>query len=82
MRRKPQAFGHAGISGGMTVRELIAVLSACNPESTVICEARSEALLVIGARPGMHEEWLATEPLNLTVADEDFLDALHIRHAR
>lgn len=58
------------------------MLSACNPESTVICAARSEALLVINRRPGMHEEWPAAEPLVLTVADEDFLDALHIRHAR
>jgi hypothetical protein len=66
----------------MTVRELIAVLSACNPESTVICEARSEALVAIDPRPGMHQAWTADEPLVLTVADEDFLGALHIRHAR
>jgi hypothetical protein len=37
---------------------------------------------VINARPGRQEEWPATEPLVLTVADEDFPDALHIRHAR
>ncbi len=65
----------------MTVRELIAMLSRCNPESTVVCEARSEALLVIGTRTGMHEAWSA-EPLELTAADEDFLCALRIRNAR
>ncbi len=66
----------------MTVRELIAVLAKCNPESTVILEARSEALLVIDARPGMHETWPAADPLVLTVEDEDFLGALRIRTAR
>ncbi len=66
----------------MTVRELMAVLAQCNPESTVICEARSEALLVINPRPGMHEPWPADDPLALTVADEDFLGALRIRSDR
>jgi hypothetical protein len=69
------------ISGEMTVRELMVMLSRCNPESTVICDARSEALLVIGTRTGMHEAWIA-EPLELTVEDEDFLCALRIGHAR
>ncbi len=64
----------------MTVRELIAALSKCNPEAQVMYEARSEALLVLDRRPGMHQTW-SEEPLTLTVADEDFLDALHIRHA-
>lgn len=40
------------------------MLSRCNPESTVVCEARSEALLVIGRRTGMHEAW-PDEPLAL-----------------
>jgi hypothetical protein len=65
----------------MTVRELMAMLSRCNPESTVVCEARSEALLVIGRRTGMHEAW-PEEPLVLTVEDQDFLCALRIRHDR
>ncbi len=66
----------------MTVRELITALSKCNPESTVICEARSEALLVINRQPGMHQTWPSDDLLVLTVEDEDFLGALHIRHAR
>lgn len=65
----------------MTVRELMAMLSRCNPESTVVCDAQSEALFVIDARTGMHEAWIA-EPLVLTVEDEDFLCALRIRQAR
>lgn len=65
----------------MTVRELMAMLSRCNPESTVVCEARSEALIVIGRRTGMHEAW-PDEPLALTVEDEGFLCALRIRNAR
>ena len=65
----------------MTVRELMTKLSRCNPESVVVCEARSEALLVIGQRTGMHETW-QEERLRLTVEDEDFLCALRIRLAR
>lgn len=65
----------------MTVRELIAALSKCNPEDTVIYESRSEALLVMNQHPGMHQTW-SDEPLVLTVADEDFLGALHIRPVR
>ncbi len=65
----------------MTVRELIAALSKCHPEGTVMCEARSEALLVLNPRPGMHQTW-SEEEFPLTVADEDFLGALHIRDVR
>ncbi len=53
------------------------MLSHCNPESRVICEARSEALLVIGQRTGMHEAW-PEELLILTVEDEEFLRAARI----
>jgi hypothetical protein len=66
----------------MTVRELVELLSRCNPESTVLCDARSEALFVAGVRGGMHQEWPATEPLLLSLEDEDFLCALHIRPDR
>ncbi len=65
----------------MTVRELIAALSKCNPEGTVMFEARSEALLVLNPRPGMHPTW-SDEALALSVEDEDFLGALHIRDVR
>lgn len=34
------------------------MLSRSNPESTVLRDARSEALLVIGVRPGMYEHGL------------------------
>ncbi len=57
------------------------MLSRRNPGSRVICDARSEALLVNGARTGMHGAGIA-EPLGLTVEDEDFLCAQRIRHAR
>lgn len=66
----------------MTVRELVALLSRCNPESTVILDARSEALIVTSVRGGMHQEWPATEPLLLSLEDENFLCALHIRPGR
>ncbi len=57
------------------------MLSRCNPESRVICEARSEARLVNGTRNGMRGAGIAG-PLGLTVEDEDFLCAQRIRHAR
>lgn len=63
----------------MTVRELIATLSSCNPDDTVICDARSEALLVIGVHGGMYQEWPDATPLDLTVKDAAFLNALRIR---
>lgn len=63
----------------MKVLEFIAVLSSGNPNSAVIRETRSEAHLVINPRPGIYE---AGPPGLLTVADEDFLGALRIRHAR
>jgi hypothetical protein len=63
----------------MTVRELMASLARCNPDDTVICDARSEALLVIGGHGGMYPEWPETTPLLLTVQDADFLNALRIR---
>jgi hypothetical protein len=66
----------------MTVRELVALLSRCNPDATVVCDARSEALLVMGVRGGMHQEWPASEPLLLNLEDEDFLCTLHIRPDR
>jgi hypothetical protein len=66
----------------MTVRELVALLSGCNPDSTVLCDARSEALVVVGVRGGMHQEWPATEPLFLSVEDKDFLCAMRIRPDR
>ncbi len=66
----------------MTVRELVALLSRHDPDSLVICDARSEALLVIGVRPGMNQSWSDTEPMRLTVEDEGFLCAMHIRNPR
>jgi hypothetical protein len=65
----------------MTVRELVALLSGCDPNGTLVCEARSEALLLIGVRGGMHQVWPEAESLGLTVEDQDFLCALHIRNA-
>ena len=65
----------------MTVRELVELLSECGPDSTVICDTRSEALLVVSVRGGMHQEWPA-EPLFLSVEDKDFLCALRIRPDR
>ena len=70
-----------GTSGGMTVRELVELLSECDPDSTVICDTRSEALIVVSVRGGMHQEWPA-EPLFLSVEDKDFLCALRIRPDR
>lgn len=66
----------------MTVRELVALLSRCDPDATVICDTRSEALLVMSVRGGMHQEWPASVPLLLNREDEDFLCALHIRPGR
>ncbi len=63
----------------MTVRELVALLSGCNPESLLVWEARSEAFLVIGIRPGMHQTWSDPEPLCLTLRDREFLGSLHVR---
>lgn len=65
----------------MTVRELIAVLSQHDPESQVICDARSEALLILGVRPGMHQEGPQEERLRLSREDRKFLGAMHIREA-
>ena len=59
----------------------MAMLSRCNPGSTVICDARSEARLVNGTPTGMHGAGIA-EPWGMTVEDEDFLCAQRIRHAR
>jgi hypothetical protein len=66
----------------MTVRELVATLSRCNPDDTVICDARSEALLVIGIKPGMHQECGDANLLVLTGKDAEFLNALRIRPDR
>ncbi len=66
----------------MTVRELVELLSRCYPESTVLCDARSEALFVVSVRGGRHLEWPATESLLPSLEDEDFLCALHIRPDR
>ena len=57
----------------------MAVLSKCNPESTLACEAWSETLLVNDARPGTHETRSAAESLVLTAAGEDLLGALRNR---
>ena len=62
---------YGGFQAKKTVQELMAKLSRCNPGSTVICDARSEALLVNGTRTGMYGAWIA-EPLGSTVEDEDF----------
>lgn len=64
----------------MTVRELVAELSGCDPESTVVCDARSEALLVIGARTGMYQAGPETEVLRLSLGDQNFLGTTHIRN--
>jgi hypothetical protein len=66
----------------MTVRELVELLSGCDSDSTVICDARSEALIVVSVRGGMHQEWPAAEPLFLSDEDNDFLCALRIRPDR
>ncbi len=63
----------------MTVGELAAELEACDPEDTLVWEARSEAFLVIVVRPGMHQPWVDPDALHLTKADRRFLDTLHIR---
>jgi len=66
----------------MTVRELVELLSGCNPDSTVVCDARSEAPVVVGVRGGMHQERPAAEPLFPSVEDKDFLCAPRIRPDR
>ena len=65
----------------MTVRELVARLSGCDPDGTVVYEARSEAFLVIRVQAGMHQPWPDAWSLPLTVEDEDFLCALRMRSA-
>ena len=65
----------------MTVGELAAELEACNPENTLVWEARSEAFLVIGVRPGMHQPWVEPDALHLTKADRRFLSTLYIRNS-
>ncbi len=64
----------------MTVGELVTELTGCDPEDLLVWEARSEALLVIGVRPGMHQEWPENENLRLTAQDIHFLGALRIRN--
>jgi hypothetical protein len=66
----------------MTVRELVELLTGCNPDSTVMCDARSEALVAVGVRGGMHQEWPAAEPLFRSVEDKDFSCAQRIRPDR
>ncbi len=66
----------------MTVRELVTSLSECDPDDTVVCDARSQALLVIGMHPGMHEQWHGTTDLPLNVHDTEFLASLRIRTDR
>ncbi len=65
----------------MTVGELAAELAGCDPEDTLVWEARSEAFLVIGVRPGMHQPWADLDALLLTREDQSFLDALRIRNS-
>ncbi len=64
----------------MTVGELVTELTGCDPGDMLVWEARSEALLVIGVRPGMHQEWAESEPLRLTAEDQSFLGVLRIRN--
>lgn len=66
----------------MTVRELVELLSGCNPDSTAMRGARSEALVAVGVRGGMQREWPAAEPLFLKVEDKDFLCAQRRRPDR
>lgn len=66
----------------MTVGELMSVLARYQPEDLVICDTRSDALVVIAQRPGMHQVWTADEVLYLTAEDRKFLCALHIRDDR
>ena len=69
MLRHSERYG--GFQAKKTVRELMAKLSRCNPGSTVICDARSEAPLVNGTRTGMHGAGIAESP-GSTVEDKDF----------
>ena len=66
----------------MTVGELVALLLTCDPRDIIICEACSEALLVVGNRGGMHPEWQDEKPLLLTSEDVQFLHALRIHPGR
>ena len=66
----------------MTVGELVALLLSCDPRDTIICDACSEALLVLGKRGGMHPEWQDERPLLFTSDDVQFLSALRIHPGR
>ena len=66
----------------MTVANLVALLSCCDPRDTVICDARSEALLVIANRGGMHPQWEEEQTTGFNADDEEFLTMLHIHPGR
>lgn len=66
----------------MKVRELLqaaARLADADPEGTVIFDHENRCLIVVVARPGMHQPLEdEPDPLHLTEQDKRFLQAMRI----
>ncbi len=64
------------------VRELLAAaarLAHADPEGTVFFDEANRCLIVVVARPGMHQPFDEdADPLHLTAQDKQFLHALRI----
>jgi hypothetical protein len=64
----------------LKVRELVARLTAANPEDIVVIEPRSHCLFLLNRTSGMFQPLdLPEETSKLTERDKDFLCSLRIR---
>jgi hypothetical protein len=64
----------------LKVRELVARLTAANPEDIVVIEPRSHCLFLLNRASGMFQPLdLPEETSELTERDKDFLCSLRIR---